>query len=455
MWITGVPVELAKQLLPFASAYNQYTFETFDFIAKFADVTAQLVLSVVVIYLLSRLLETTQDYKKHSFTIAFLTVTMFSLEPFFLGNSRLYHMDALLTLFLFAALLSVYLTIYKFSWKMGFVSGLFLSLAFLTKSLSLTAIIYSLFFGGILVFLRHGRRGAFNFILSLLLPVVIVSPIIFPALLAKPLWVLENILSEGLRVGVRNGHDQIVLGEYTRDPGLLFYPLTLMMKITPLTLLGIVLYKFVLLKKGFKKKLTLPIVFLSLFYIGYFLVMLYPAKKVDRYMLPLYPYLALLAVLGFYHVKDLLLKRAGLFVLASLIGIFVILPLATLFPYYFTYTSPVFGSPKNANSIIAQKSFGIGMYDLKDFIVSKYKTFPKLGFIDTKPMKAIYANSKVFDIRVYGTGKYDLLVLGINEELPPELQNGPVRFVHDSTLFINGLDYWRIYVKQDQKVNSR
>lgn len=455
MWITGVSIELAKQVVPFAKTYSQYTFATFDFVAKYADITVQAILSVVVIYLLSQLLETVEKYRKHSFNIAFLVVSLFSLEPFFLGNSRLYHMDTLLALLLFLALIAVFLTMHKFSWKTGFVAGVFLSLAFLTKSLSLTAIIYSIFFGGLLVSIKNGRKVGVRFVFSLVLPLIIVTPIIFPALLIKPFWVLQNIVSEGLRVGVQNGHGQIILGEYTRDPGVTFYPLVLLMKISPLVWAGIILYKASLIKTKTKRNFFSPLFFLSLFYLGYLLIMMYPSKKVDRYMLPMYPYLSLIAVLGFYRFKEFLTKKIGLVVLTGLIGAFSTFPLLALFPYYFTYTSPIFGSSENANKIIAQKPFGIGIYDLKTFIHNKYKAFPKLGFIDTKPMKSIYANSKVFDIRVYGVKNYDLLILGINEDIPQDILTNQVKFVHDSSLYINGLEYWRIYVKQDQKSNSK
>jgi len=123
----------------------------------------------------------------------------------------------------------------------------------------------------------------------------------------------------------------------------------------------------------------------------------------------------------------------------------VLLPLFTLFPYYFTYTSPLFGSPARANSIIAQKPFGVGMYDLKKFIIEKYGYYPKLGFIDIKPMKAIYPNSLIFDIRVQKPKNASLVVLGINEDFVEKSASVKEQFMLDSVVQINGLDYWRIF----------
>ena len=123
---------------------------------------------------------------------------------------------------------------------------------------------------------------------------------------------------------------------------------------------------------------------------------------------------------------------------------FIVWPLINFYPFYFIYTNPLFGSPESANKIIGQKSFGVGIYDLKDIITAKYGE-PRLGFIDTKPMEAIYPNSKVFDIRVNGTNDYDLLVLGINEEMPVDISK---KFVKSSSVYINDLEYWRVYEKQ-------
>ena len=65
-------------------------------------------------------------------------------------------------------------------------------------------------------------------------------------------------------------------------------------------------------------------------------------------------------------------------------------------------------------------------------------------------MKAIYSNSKVADIRVNGVSDYELLVLGINEEIPEKVLESGTRFRKDSSLYVNGLEYWRIYVKEDK-----
>jgi len=91
MWIMGVAIEIVRQIDPSLRVYNQENFLFMHTVAKYAVVLVQLVLSLGLIWLSKKIF----DFKK-----AVLLVGFFSLEPFFIGNSRLLHMDVLLTLFL-------------------------------------------------------------------------------------------------------------------------------------------------------------------------------------------------------------------------------------------------------------------------------------------------------------------------------------------------------------------
>jgi hypothetical protein len=91
----------------------------------------------------------------------------------------------------------------------------------------------------------------------------------------------------------------------------------------------------------------------------------------------------------------------------------------------------------------------VGIPELKEAILERYGNYPGLGFIDKKPMAAIYKGSEVFDIRVDGTKNYEVLVIGVNEEIPEKVAKSGSNFVHDHSIYINGLEYWKLYVKQD------
>ena len=171
----------------------------------------------------------------------------------------------------------------------------------------------------------------------------------------------------------------------------------------------------------------------------------------------IYPFLAYFAYIGFQRVfqniKIDYKKKIFTSVLIIMSIIFWIIPIFKLYPWYFTYTSPIFGTPQNANKIVAQKPYGVGIPLLKDTILKYYAKsnkddLPKLGFYDTQPIKTIYPNSKLFDVRVYGPSNYDILILGINEEMPEKvISNKEYLFEKSHSIWINGLEYWRIYNK--------
>ena len=455
MWIAGPAVEIVKQLYPEESTYNHYNFSVFHFVAKYALVVVQLILSIITIYLLSKIW-VSDGFK--GFVRSIAVVSLFSFEPFFLGNSRLLHMDVLFTLFLFNGLVLAYLNLLKFRWVMGASAGVFMGLAFLTKSIGVGGILFASLAGGAYVFYRIGFKPALKYFLSLAFPFVATIFALFPALWVEPVSVIKDIFLEGERIGIRDGHGQIILGEYTRDAGYSFYPLVLLMKVSPVVWAGILLLLYVCVIKirnnikANSMRLGSALLclredkiwtFLFAFFFSYLLVMSVPSKKIDRYMLPLFPFMALSAVLGFEQFRIRYFYR--LMILAVLL---VIISSCLFHPYQFTYTSPLFGSTDNANKIIAQKPFGIGIPELKEKIIEKYGYYPRVGFIDTKPMRAIYMNSRIFDIRVNGSSDYDLLILGINEEIPEKVLTSGTVFEKDESVYMNGLEYWRIYVKK-------
>lgn len=473
MWVVGTTVEVFRQIYPAERVYNHMNFLMFQFVSKLALVFVQAILTTILIFVLTKILKLLNI--AYAFGIALFSVGLFSLEPFFIGNARLIHLDVLLSLFLFIGLCYSYLTIREIKTINIVLSSFFLALAFLTKSVGIVALIYVLLINTLIYATKYNLKKALIFFLLTFCIYVITLLIFFPALWTDFFGVLINIFNEAERIGGRKGHGQIVFGEYTRDPGVFFYILVILMKTTPLLILGVLLNVLRLSKETLfelKNKLSSIksfftyisssyITYLTLFYVGYIVLMTIPSKKIDRYMLPVYPFLALISVYGYYFLclklKQRFINNAK-YIFTSftivLTSIFLIYPIIKIFPYYFTYTSPIFGSTKNANNVVAQKSFGIGIPELKEFILSHYGNYPALGFIDTKPMSMIYMNSKIFDIRVDGTKHYDLIVLGINEEFPENVLSSESKYELDNVFKINGLDYWRIYVKTTSMQNK-
>lgn len=440
MWIMGVPVELVKQVVPGHEIYNHENFLLFHTVSKVTLVVVHFILSLLAIYLLNLVLRLRKTSKPFLFAIVF--VSLLSLEPFFLGNSRILHLDMLLTLLLFCGLLATYISGETMNRVYFALSGFLLAASFLTKSIAIGAVLYATLY---LSFVIYTRRGSYKNLVIFLLTLFAGVFIMFPALWVAPIAVVTDIFSEASRIGLRDGHSQIFFGQTSENPGSLFYFVVLLLKLSPVVLIGVLLGVRSLVQGHKIKDLITPNLgtFLLVFYIGYVVVMTYSSKKLDRYMLPVFPPIVLLATYGYFTYL-----RKSIWAL-TLIVLLVTAPLISYFPYYFLYTNPFFKDPVNANKIVGQKPFGIGVPSLKEHILSNYGDYPTLGFIDTKPMRTIYMNSRVFDIRESGTKNYDLLILGVNEVLPEKVAAGSTEFRLDTIVYIEGLEYWRIYVKED------
>ncbi|MFH1295634.1 MAG: glycosyltransferase family 39 protein [bacterium] len=427
MWVMGVPIEIYRQVNPQDRIYNEDNFITQHRLAKYSLVLVQLFLSLVLILSLAELI----GFKK-----SILAGSIFSFEPWFLGNSRLLHMDVLLALFLILSLTYSYKFYLRGSVRHALVSGVFAGLAFLTKSLGLMAVLPA-----VILSLANKKQRA-KLLGTLALSTTATIFLLFPALWVRPVFVLSDIYNEGMRVGTRRGHEQVVMGVETDVAGPGFYPLVLALKTSPLIWIGVVLFGYqIIMKRRDNQKILL---YLTVFYLVYLIGISVVSKKIDRYVIPLFPWLGILAAFGFDRTIRVAKSQILLGLLAT---VAVVYPLIRFYPYYFTYTNPVLGTTEQANKIVGQKPFGVGIPELKTLITENYGENVPLGFIDRKPMSMIYQNSKLFDIRETGTGRYDLVILGPNEIMPEQVVAGEYKFSLDRTLYINGLAYWRIYKK--------
>lgn len=453
MWIIGSSTEIFKQITNI-TVYDSTTYATFDLVAKATLVFIQLILSILIIFCLSRITGLLK---------ATLVVAIFTFEPFFIGNSRLLHMDVLSTLLVFLCLILVYDNIRKPTFLKNLFIGLLISLSFLTKSLFIGVLFYVVFYLLFNLFIfkddKNNKKEIIKSLVYIVLSFLLFTLLLFPALWKDPVYYLfEMTFKEGHLAGMIEGHKQIVFGKHVMDGGIIFYFLVLLMRISPFILVGMFIFMFYKFRfseiapkiRGYLKNKKIDFgLFIGVFYLGYIVFMTIAPKKIDRYIVFMYPFFAYLACSGYeliiHRFKN---KSIGTLFTIFMFLIFIMFPVIKIFPWYFTYTSPVFGSTSSANRIIGQKSFGVGIPDLKKYILENYDDEPRLGFYDTQPMKAVYPNSKVFDVRVYGPSTYDILILGINEEMPEKiLNNREYLFKKDHSIWINGLEYWRIYNK--------
>jgi len=407
-----------------------------------------LLLSILLIFLLYKALE--------NWWLAFFSVVVLTLEPFYIGNSRLIHHDVQISLCVLIAITLVYLFSIKKS-KVSYIifSSFFLAIATLSKTLFVGAFAFCLFGGFFLTFFNKGVKKAWKFSLVLTTGFLFFYFALFPAMWVNARETVYTIVSQSQEVGEEDGHIQIFYGQRTRDPGPTFYPVLIWLKTSPFMFVGmgvclIAVVADVLRKLKSREKLSLKnvpfIVFSGVFYIGYFAVITYFTKKVDRYIIVLYPYFALISTYGWYRlVRN---RIIGWISLVALFSVTVAYPLYTLSPHYLMYVNPIVGDAKDANEIIGQKLFGIGVFDLRDKIEKIYGNDISIGINDFWPLKSIYPNGKVYNVLVEHPNSFKIMILGPNKVFPEAMKKEPeIKFKQVDSVFINGLEFWRIYQK--------
>jgi len=311
--------------------------------------------------------------------IALLATSFLIVEPFFLAYQRFLTTDALQADFsILAVLLMIIYLQGKGYWWQLVGSGVCLGLAIASKIPALfVGIAISLWILAIELGWWRGsfpRRGWVRQIRDLCLwglIALIVIVAIWPALWVNPLETLQKIYADLSFESIRG--NLFFLGEYTDKPGLLFYPLILIYRLSPILQIGVVacLVALVLPKSKLKYKSELwgltvvTAVVLSLLSTS--------DTKVGRYIVVVIPELAILAAFGYGQIfrwlssvgdrvkptsiqqifrgeKHPKFRQLAMF-LVAIQAVFLIL----LCPYYISYYNPLWGG-----AAVGQKLFLIG-----------------------------------------------------------------------------------------------
>lgn len=350
-------------LLDFVQQVPSYPCET-SYIAPMRFPTVLLMsLFIVAFYmLLSRLFD---DWR-----VGAGAALLLALNPFHIALSRVLHHDALTTAFMTITVLTLtgyWLKAWSRRWLL--LSAITAGLGFLSKSPAIFLMPFCALIGLIWA-VRRWRRGAWQgwsdvrrlVADGLLWGTVawLTVLLLWPAMWVIPHKALMFVFRKGGSYAIR-GHywGNFFLGQITKNPGPLFYPLNWLLRTTPLGLLGLLIWGIVYLQDVLSHKQpgkVLSARALSgtlLLYAGLFVVfMTLGAKKQDRYILPIYPALDALAALGLVWIFSLEFRVANLkpwpaerlawpLVVA---GLLLQVGLASsCHPYYFTYYNPLLG----------------------------------------------------------------------------------------------------------------
>ncbi len=345
--------------------------------------------------------------------VAILGALFMAFDPFYLAHSRVAHGDAPVAVFMSLSALSFFVygervikqtdepaSILPFLGQSStfylVFSAILGGLAALTKApgqfMALFVIGMSAIYAGLEW--RQAKNG--SYIVRRWLTVVIiwgiVSLVIFillwPSMWVDPVGTLQQMWAETFGK-VDEGHLVYFLGRPTLDPGIWFYLYVIPFRMTPIILIGSLLSLLIFVPKissilKIGRVELWSIFFLWLFTISLLLFGNLSPKKQDRYLLPLFPLLNLLAAVGWFGLLDLIvhtlsahvaIRRSNLSFLvygfSTLILLLIhFLPTVTYYPYYLTYFNPLLGGPTRAAKTTLM-GWGEGMEQVAAYLNTK------------------------------------------------------------------------------------
>lgn len=308
--------------------------------------------------------------------VAWVATVLWALDPFHLANSKVLHLDALLsTLMVLSAL---WMLIYVREERLGqwVLSAVLGGLALLTK---LSALFLALYAGlcllvrvvpaayrsleerGLRDLLRVLGLGARDWALWVLV-VVLVCVILWPYLWVQPGAGLGFVYDELARHATEPHRNCIYYrGEIdVMDPGPRFYFDLLAFRTTFLTLPMAVVGLGALF--GRKREACVHVGLCVAFVLFYFLQMCLAEQKIVRYLLPVFPMVDVLAGLGLAWWGGRLVGKRKLRV-GLMGGLLIAQALVVLprHPYYGTHYNALLGGPRAARHVFALADFGEGL----------------------------------------------------------------------------------------------
>jgi 4-amino-4-deoxy-L-arabinose transferase-like glycosyltransferase len=324
--------------------------------------------------------------------IAVLAALFIAFDPFFLAHSRILHVDAPLAYFMFLSFLAFLLYLREGRWRWLALSGVVGALAALSKTAG-AVLVPILVVTGFIYALRPGdnsmlpaaqpRRippGWWRFIVALLawgVVAAIAFYALWPSMWADPgralNWIVRNIVNVA---GAAHPTSGVFWGPTGSDQNPFYYLISLPFHLAPLVLVGMVAGIVVTWRlRPYRLVLLALWTYTILFTAAISLV----ERRGDRYLLPVYLALDLLAAVVLYHFGEWINRqvrkilktptaiRRAQYILAGIALLAILLPSLVTYPYYFTYLNPLVGGGYTAPQLI-NIGWGEGLDQAADYL---------------------------------------------------------------------------------------
>lgn len=282
-----------------------------------------LTLALLLLYMMS-CLEHIFDDKVSQFFGLFMAT-----EIYLAGIDRWFHLTSLEAYFGLSSLVSILMWRKRGSNNWIKITAILFALAVLSK---LTALVIAPI---LILAIVSAKYSKFTDLVHFLLVTFATFFLLFPALWVDPINVLNNLWNAIVNA-TSNDVRSIMLD---RNISFLFYPIILGYKLTPITFaLGVIsLFLFPL---SIKNK---PLGFVYMYFFIYLISLSLADKKIDRYVIALFPPIILITAFYISKIGHILQKVIYLIILLTTFWAF-----DKYNPVYSAYYSPIFGGAKTA-----------------------------------------------------------------------------------------------------------
>jgi 4-amino-4-deoxy-L-arabinose transferase-like glycosyltransferase len=316
-------------------------------------------LSIVISYFLLQ--------RVTNLNVALIAAFLWATDPFLIAHSRVLHVDAVLTMLLLLATLTLLAAFFNAGEPINrpylplvIMAGGTTGLAFLTKVPAVLIIpIAMIVFGNWLWQQRYvlttDQMRYIGFVAIVWGGTVLITFFaLWPALWVAPWQTMSDMLTGAAGDGGEPHKFNFLLGKAfeNEDPGILFYPVNLVGRTTPWTAIGLICVIVALIQRRSRlSSIRGPLLMLFFASLLIIFALTFIPKKFDRYALPAVPLFHILAAGGLYWLIGQLKNRL------RTISVFIIVIAASVtlliyHPYYLSYYSPLIGGGKNAANVV-------------------------------------------------------------------------------------------------------
>jgi hypothetical protein len=414
---------------------------------------------------------------------AVVGLLLIAFDPFHIALTRLLHLDGSLSSLLLLSLLAFISYLHRRNIIDLIISGLVAGLSWLTKSPAFFIIPTV----GLITLLDFGKsfsvpnkitltRRIWDYLWPLIVwgsVAVLIFFLLWPAMWVAPLQTLESIIGQAQQYAVKGHHSPIFFNGRITESGDLgieyfyFYPLTYLWRSTPVVLIGLLAAILGYFKKREplnRPETRLAVLGIVIFVLIFTMVMTFGTKKFDRYLLPVFPPLDILAAIGWVSLAHWLVEKAPHsslrysphLILVSLIGLQMFLSLRT-FPYYLSYYNPLMGGGSKAPEVM-QIGWGEGIDQAARYLNNKpnaehlrvgaWYSMGSFSYFFSGHTHALSSNPELNEGQWQRFLNADYAVIYIHQwqrYVPKQVLDYLSGKTPEHTISINGIDYVEIY----------